>query len=255
MKPLIPSCWLACPLPGYRGPGGDPARACTARYLEEVASAYHTWYGKARVTPRADEEVTDLHRTRLWINDAARQVLANGLDLLGVSAPEKSGFRRPLISQPITSAHTGPSARKDREKSCPPASKMAAPEPDGSVSGLWPSTVRRVDGEIHIGGIGVTSLVREYGSPLFVIDEQDMRERARAWKSAMDEAFEDLGGAEVFYAGKAFLSVGVARWMAEEGLAIDTCSEWVSCSPHWQPGSRARSWDCMATTNRAVRLS
>ena len=60
-----------------------------ARYLEEVASAYHTWYGKARVTPCADEEVTDLHRTRLWINDAARQVLANGLDLLGVSAPEK----------------------------------------------------------------------------------------------------------------------------------------------------------------------
>ena len=60
-----------------------------ARYLEEVASSYHTWYGKARVTPRADEEVTDLHRTRLWVNDAARQVLANGLDLLGVSAPEK----------------------------------------------------------------------------------------------------------------------------------------------------------------------
>ena len=60
-----------------------------ARYLEEVASAYHTWYAKARVTPRANEEVTDLHRTRLWINDAARQVLANGLDLLGVSAPEK----------------------------------------------------------------------------------------------------------------------------------------------------------------------
>lgn len=60
-----------------------------ARYLEELAGAYHTWYGKARVTPRADEEVTNLHRTRLWINDAARQVLANGLDLLGVAAPEK----------------------------------------------------------------------------------------------------------------------------------------------------------------------
>lgn len=60
-----------------------------ARYLEEIAGAYHTWYAKARVTPRADEEVTDLHRTRLWINDAARQVLANGLDLLGVGAPQK----------------------------------------------------------------------------------------------------------------------------------------------------------------------
>lgn len=60
-----------------------------ARYLETLAGAYHTWYGKARVTPRADEEVTDLHRTRLWINDATRQVLANGLTMLGVNAPER----------------------------------------------------------------------------------------------------------------------------------------------------------------------
>lgn len=60
-----------------------------ARYVEEVAGAYHTWYGKARVTPRADEEVNDVHRTRLWVNDAARQVIACGLDLLGVSAPEQ----------------------------------------------------------------------------------------------------------------------------------------------------------------------
>ncbi|MGO1590395.1 MAG: arginine--tRNA ligase [Ancrocorticia sp.] len=60
-----------------------------ARYLEELAGSYHTWYGKARVTPRADEDVTNLHRTRLWLNDATRQVLVNGLDLLGVSAPER----------------------------------------------------------------------------------------------------------------------------------------------------------------------
>ncbi|QRV02501.1 arginine--tRNA ligase [Arcanobacterium phocisimile] len=60
-----------------------------ARYLEEVAGAYHAWYGNSRVTPRADEEVTDVHRTRLWLNDAAGQVLANGLKLLGVSAPDK----------------------------------------------------------------------------------------------------------------------------------------------------------------------
>ena len=60
-----------------------------ARYLEEIAAAYHTWYGKARVTPCAEEEVADLHRTRLWVNDAAGVVLANGLGLLGVSAPER----------------------------------------------------------------------------------------------------------------------------------------------------------------------
>ncbi|MDD7384574.1 MAG: arginine--tRNA ligase [Actinomycetaceae bacterium] len=60
-----------------------------ARYLEQVASAYHTWYGKTRVTPRADDPVTDQHRTRLWVNDAAAQVLRNGLGLLGVSAPTR----------------------------------------------------------------------------------------------------------------------------------------------------------------------
>ncbi len=60
-----------------------------ARYLEELASLYHRWYDSCRVTPLGDEEVTDLHRTRLWLNDATGQVLRNGLDLLGVSAPER----------------------------------------------------------------------------------------------------------------------------------------------------------------------
>ncbi len=60
-----------------------------ARYLEELAGLYHRWYDNCRVTPLGDEEVTDLHRTRLWLNDATGQVLRNGLDLLGVSAPER----------------------------------------------------------------------------------------------------------------------------------------------------------------------
>ncbi len=60
-----------------------------ARYLEELASLYHRWYDTCRVTPLGDEPVTDLHRTRLWLNDATGQVLHNGLGLLGVSAPER----------------------------------------------------------------------------------------------------------------------------------------------------------------------
>jgi arginyl-tRNA synthetase len=60
-----------------------------ARYLEELAGSYHKWYDQRRVTPFGDEVVSDTHRTRLWLNDATRQVLANGLDLLGVSAPER----------------------------------------------------------------------------------------------------------------------------------------------------------------------
>ncbi|MDQ4490537.1 arginine--tRNA ligase [Sinomonas sp. ASV486] len=60
-----------------------------ARHLETIASAYHSWYDNCRISPQGDEEVTDLNRTRLWLNDATSQVLANGLDLLGVSAPER----------------------------------------------------------------------------------------------------------------------------------------------------------------------
>ena len=60
-----------------------------ARYLEEVAGAYHRFYDKCRVTPMGDEPITDLHRARLWLNDATRTVIANGLGLLGVSAPER----------------------------------------------------------------------------------------------------------------------------------------------------------------------
>jgi arginyl-tRNA synthetase len=60
-----------------------------ARYLEELAGSFHKWYESTRVTPRADEQVTDAHRTRLWVAEATRTVLENGLGLLGVSAPDR----------------------------------------------------------------------------------------------------------------------------------------------------------------------
>jgi len=60
------------------------------RYLEDLAGRYHKWYDDCRVRPReAGEQITDLHRTRLWLNEATRVVLANGLGLLGVSSPER----------------------------------------------------------------------------------------------------------------------------------------------------------------------
>ncbi|MFM5968726.1 MAG: arginine--tRNA ligase [Micrococcales bacterium] len=60
-----------------------------ARHLEEIAGAYHRWYDNCRVTPLSGGEVTTLHRTRLWLNDATGVVLRNGLALIGVSAPER----------------------------------------------------------------------------------------------------------------------------------------------------------------------
>lgn len=59
------------------------------RYLEDLATAYHRFYDACRVLPRADEDFTDEHLARLWMCAATRQVLANGLDLCGVSAPER----------------------------------------------------------------------------------------------------------------------------------------------------------------------
>ena len=60
-----------------------------ARYLEELAGTFHRWYDVCRVTPLRGQPVTDLHRTRLWLNDAVTTVLASGLGLLGVTAPDR----------------------------------------------------------------------------------------------------------------------------------------------------------------------
>ncbi|WP_046470120.1 diaminopimelate decarboxylase [Allosalinactinospora lopnorensis] len=84
---------------------------------------------------------------------------------------------------------------------------------------VWPSTARRVSGEVTIGGIGAESLAAEYGTPLFVLDEEDFRARARDFRNAFSDA-----EADVYYAGKALLTKAVARWVHEEGLKLDVCS-------------------------------
>lgn len=60
-----------------------------ARYLEDLAGDYHRWYDNCRIVPQGDDEITDTNRTRAWVNEATRVVLANGLELLGVTAPER----------------------------------------------------------------------------------------------------------------------------------------------------------------------
>ncbi len=94
------------------------------------------------------------------------------------------------------------------------------------VPELWASSVRRSpDGVVEVGGVSVTELAREFGTPAYVMDEDDFRSRAREFKQAYAAAFGPLcGGADVYYAGKAFLCTEVARWIRDEGLFLDVSS-------------------------------
>ncbi|GAA1092677.1 MULTISPECIES: diaminopimelate decarboxylase [Streptomyces violaceusniger group] len=87
---------------------------------------------------------------------------------------------------------------------------------------VWSRTVgRNADGVVTVGGIDVKTLAEEFGTPAYFLDEADFRARCRAWHEAFREQGED---ADVFYAGKAFLSRAVVRWLNEEGLNLDVCS-------------------------------
>ncbi|PVE95992.1 MULTISPECIES: diaminopimelate decarboxylase [unclassified Microbacterium] len=114
----------------------------------------------------------------------------------------------------------------------PPADSLA-PEwlvvPDDAndlASGVWPaSAVRDADGVLDIAGVSAADLARTYGTPVLVLDEDEVRGRARAFRTAFDQAAADNGTtAQVYYAGKAFLSTTVARWVVDEGLRVDVCT-------------------------------
>ncbi|SEC04710.1 diaminopimelate decarboxylase [Paramicrobacterium humi] len=102
-------------------------------------------------------------------------------------------------------------------------------EPDDAnalAGGLWSRTATRTgDGEMAVGGVAASDLARDFGTPLYVIDEHDARSRAVEVREALQSAFARIGThAHVYYAGKAFLSTEIARWMTEAGCRIDVCS-------------------------------
>ncbi|HJQ43823.1 MAG TPA: diaminopimelate decarboxylase [Jatrophihabitantaceae bacterium] len=100
----------------------------------------------------------------------------------------------------------------------PEASIGPAPDDVNAIdAAIWPSSARRVDGVLQLGGAAVPELAAQHGTPAFFLDEQDLRERARAYAAAFD-------GVSVYYAGKAFLCTAVARWIADEGLGLDVCT-------------------------------
>ncbi len=92
-------------------------------------------------------------------------------------------------------------------------------EPSADMGlGPWPATASRdTAGVLHIGGVAATDLAREYGTPLWVVDEADLRGRCRAYRDA-------FRGVEVAYASKAWCTVGILQLVTDEGLWVDVAS-------------------------------
>jgi len=91
---------------------------------------------------------------------------------------------------------------------------------------LWARTVgRSAAGVLTVGGVAVTDLAERFGTPAYVVDEEDFRARAVEFRTTYAEIFGDLcGGADVYYAGKAFLCTEIARWVRDDGLGLDVCT-------------------------------
>ena len=77
-------------------------------------------------------------------------------------------------------------------------------------------------GELSIAGCSAEKIVKEFGSPIFVLDEADFYLRTKAWKSALEQSF---GGGQLYYAAKSFICVEVARWLKELKVGLDVCTQ------------------------------
>ena len=96
-------------------------------------------------------------------------------------------------------------------------------DPNLLDSKIWPRTAARsAAGEMSIGGIAVSDLVRQFGSPLYVVDQEDFESRLLMASRAFSDAANKIGtSAKVYYASKALLTTDVVRWVDAAGLFID----------------------------------
>ncbi|TRW77544.1 diaminopimelate decarboxylase [Mycolicibacterium sp. 018/SC-01/001] len=113
----------------------------------------------------------------------------------------------------------GPRHAEEIHHAGAPARPQSAADVAALARNVWPrNAVRDDSGVLTIGGVSVSDIAAEYGTPVFVIDEDDFRSRCREIAAAFG------GGDHVRYAAKAFLCTEVARWVDEEGLSLDVAS-------------------------------
>ena len=91
---------------------------------------------------------------------------------------------------------------------------------------IWPADAHRdSDGEVVLGGVPVSDLTAQFGTPLYVVDEIEFVRSAKEVKTALESAALSIGTeATVYYAGKAFLCTEVVRWVNQLGLNVDVAS-------------------------------
>ena len=104
---------------------------------------------------------------------------------------------------------------------------LAVPDDANALpAAVWSqNAVRGPEGELTIAGVGATALAEQFGTPVYVVDEADVKARAAGIRESFDREFARVGSsAKVYYAGKAFLSIEIARWVTDAGLNIDVAS-------------------------------
>ncbi|GGZ61439.1 diaminopimelate decarboxylase [Streptomyces inusitatus] len=97
-------------------------------------------------------------------------------------------------------------------------STIPVPLPELTAPSVWPaSAVTARGGDVSVGGVPLAELAERYGTPVYVLDEAEVRARAAAWRRALPDA-------DVVYAAKAFLCRAMVDWMEQEGVGLDVCS-------------------------------
>ncbi|MFG3037503.1 diaminopimelate decarboxylase [Streptomyces sp. NPDC048330] len=113
-----------------------------------------------------------------------------------------------MSTLPLHAAPTGPA----------PGPRTPTDTEPADLHRIWPATTtERPHGDLHVGGVSLAGIAESHGTPVYVLDEAEVRDRCRAYRGAFPEA-------RIHYAAKAFLCRAVARWMEEEGLGLDVCS-------------------------------
>jgi arginyl-tRNA synthetase len=160
--------------------------------------------------PRGDEAPTDLTRARLWLVEAARIVLGQ--------RPGPARGQRTRTDVGKACAHTKPALCTETwEREGRPGSAHRRTSTHSNRRCGRRRSERSDAGSLTIGGLDVRDLAAAHGTPAYLLDEADVRERCRRFRDAFK-------GADVFYAGKAFLCKAMVRIIAEEGLHLDVCS-------------------------------